>query len=352
MKDMKKTFAFVAIAVMAAACSGNGKTGEQAAEETVVALPKVTVTQVGSRDVDQQTTFTSTVQANIVNNIAPQSSNRIKKTYVEIGDFVSKGQILAKMDVANLEQLKLQLVNDSTELVRIKGLYEVGGVSKSDLDAIEMSYNVKKTSYNNLQENTILRSPISGVVTARNYDQGDMYSMSQPLYTVQQITPVKLLVGISESQYTKVKKGDKVAIEVDALPGQTFNGTISRLYPVIDPATHTLTVEVKVPNTDRKLRPGMYAKVTVKFGVNHSVVIPDRAVVRQQGAGDKFVYIYNEDGTVTFKKVTLGVRLGAEFEVLEGVNDGDKVVVAGQVRIKDGIAVDADQEQAEEAAQE
>lgn len=345
---MKKTFAIVASVILAAACANNGTKTPEASEEAPVVLPKVTVTQVGMRDVDQENTYTSSVQANILNNIAPQGANRIKRTYVEIGDFVRKGQILAKMDVANLEQLKLQLANDSTELVRIKGLYEVGGVSKSDLDAITMSYNVKKTSYQNLQENTILRSPIAGVVTARNYDQGDMYSMAQPLYTVQQITPVKLLVGISESQYTKVKKGDKVIITVDALPGQTFSGSISRIYPVIDPATHTVTVEVKVPNTDRKLRPGMYAKVTVKFGKNHSVVIPDRAVVRQQGAGDKFVYIYNEDGTVTFKKIVLGVRMGTEIEVLEGVEDGDKVVIAGQIRIKDGIAVDATEETAEE----
>lgn len=329
---------------LAASCANNGNS--EKTDEAVVApvTPKVTVTTVGMREVEQNSTYTSSVVANVVNNIAPQSANRIKSIKAEIGDFVYAGQILAEMDVANLEQTRLQLINDSTELERIKGLYEVGGVSKSDLDNITLSYNVRKTAYNNLKENTILRSPITGMVTARNYDKGDMYSMAQPLFTVQQISPVKLLVGISESNYTKVKKGDKVTLTVDALPGETFDGSIQRIYPTIDPSTHTFTAEVKVQNSNRKLRPGMYAKVTVNFGKNTSVVIPDKAVVRQQGSGDKFVYILNEDNTVTYQKVVLGVRMGSEYEILEGVSDGDKVVIEGQIRIKDGVTVEAVEE--------
>lgn len=344
MKSYFRTLGFAALVAVVASCGSFKKSDDKAPEaaaDTVVAVtPKVSVAQVGMRDVIQSGTYTSTVKAYAVNNIAPQSASRIKKIRVEIGDFVHAGQVLAEMDIANLQQVKLQLVNDSTELARVQGLFEVGAVSKSDLDQMKLAYNVRKTSYENLKENTILRTPISGVVTARNYDKGDMYSMQQPLYTVQQITPVKLLVGISESEYTKVKKGDAVSLTVEALPGQTFKGTIDRIYPVMDAATHTFTVEVKVPNTDRKLRPGMYAKVVVTFGKNHSVIIPDKAVVRQQGAGDKFVYVLNEDGTVSFRKVVLGVRMDNEYEVLEGVNDGDKVVIDGHLRIRDGIEVE------------
>ncbi len=329
---------------LAASCANNGNSEKTDEAAVAPVTPKVTVTTVGMREVEQNSTYTSSVVANVVNNIAPQSANRIKSIKAEIGDFVYAGQILAEMDVANLEQTRLQLINDSTELERIKGLYEVGGVSKSDLDNITLSYNVRKTAYNNLKENTILRSPITGMVTARNYDKGDMYSMAQPLFTVQQISPVKLLVGISESNYTKVKKGDKVTLTVDALPGETFDGSIQRIYPTIDPSTHTFTAEVKVQNSNRKLRPGMYAKVTVNFGRNTSVVIPDKAVVRQQGSGDKFVYILNEDSTVTYQKVVLGVRMGSEYEILEGVSDGDKVVTEGQIRIKDGVTVEAVEE--------
>ena len=202
-----------------------------------------------------------------------------------------------------------------------------------------MAYNVSKTQYENLKENATLVSPINGVITARNYDAGDMYAMSAPIYTVEQIVPVKLLVGISETDYSKVKKGDSVEITADALPGKTFYGKIRKIYPTVDPATRTFTVEVVIDNNYSTLRPGMFARATVKFGVNNSVVIPDVAVVKQQGSGERFVYILNEDGTVTYQKVVLGRRMGTEYEVLEGIADGAKVVTGGQIRLKDGIKV-------------
>ena len=83
----------------------------------------------------------------------------------------------------------------------------------------------------------------------------------------------------------------------------------------------------------------MFARVTVKFGVNNNVVIPDVAVVKQQGSGERFVYVLNEDGTVTYQKVVLGRRMGAEYEVLEGLTDGATIVTGGQIRLKDGIKV-------------
>jgi RND family efflux transporter MFP subunit len=258
---------------------------------------------------------------------------------VEIGDFVKEGQILAEIDKAQLLQAQLQLQNQEVELQRLKSLYEEGGLSQSDYDAIQMQYNVLKTQVENLVENTTLRSPINGVVTARNYDVGDMYAMSMPIFAVEQIVPVKLLIGISETDYSKVKKGDAVTVAADAIPDKTFYGKISRIYPTVDPATRTFTVEVKIDNTYKTLRPGMFARATVNFGSNNSVVIPDVAVVKQQGSGERFVYVLNEDNTVTYKKVVLGRRMGAEYEVLEGLQDGDRIVIGGQIRLKDGVKV-------------
>ena len=177
------------------------------------------------------------------------------------------------------------------------------------------------------------------MITARNYDAGDMYAMSAPIFTVEQIKPVKLLVAVSESDYTKISKGDQVTVKADAFPDLTFDGKIERIHPTIDPSTRTFVVEVVVPNNYSTLRPGMFARVKVNFGVNRNVVIPDVAVVKQQGSGERFVYILNEDGTVTYQKVELGRRMGTEYEVLSGVEDGAKVVTGGQIRLKDGIKV-------------
>ena len=349
---MKTIFRMMCIAgavVAAASCANN----ESQTKAVVDTTPTVAVEQVTRRDVPQEVVYTTTVQAFAKNNIAPQSGNRIAQIFVEVGDYVTKGQKLAKMDQMQfqqaeiqLQQAELQMKNNEIEYGRLKGLYDAGGLSQSDLDAIELAYNASKLSYDvakksyaNLLENSVLLSPINGVVTARNYDVGDMYAMSAPIFTVEQISPVKLLVGVSESDYTKVHKGDAVVITADALPGQAFNGTINRIYPTVDPATRTFTVEVKVDNADKALRPGMFARATVTFGINNSVIIPDVAVVKQQGSGERFVYVLNEDGTVSYTKVVLGRRLGTEYEVLEGLADDAKVVTGGQIRLKDGVKV-------------
>ena len=339
MKTIFKTIIIASAAVLAAGCGNNA--GKKAVEAQVAeeAVPSVSVVEVSAREVPQTATYTSTVQPYVKNNIAPQMAGRITKINVEIGDFVKKGQVLAEIDKAQLQQAQLQLHNQEVELERLRALYDAGGLSKSDLDAIELSYNVTKTQVDNLLENTVLCSPIDGVVTARNYDVGDMYTMSMPIYTVEQIKPVKLLVGISESDYTKVKKGDAVEITVDALPGQTFTGKVGKIYPTVDAATRTFLVEIVVPNNGNVLRPGMFARVTVTFGVNNNVVIPDVAVVKQQGSGERFEYILNQDGTVNYQKVVLGRRMGAEYEVLEGIPSGAKVVTGGQIRLKDGVKV-------------
>ncbi len=337
MKTIFRAAIIASTAVLAAACGS--KTTQSEAPQVTDFTPTVSVVEVSVREVPQTAVYTSTVQPYVKNNIAPQMTGRITRICAEIGDFVKKGQVLAEIDKSQLQQAQLQLLNQEVELQRIKSLYEAGAISKSDLDAIELSYNVTKTQVENLLENTVLCSPIDGVVTARNYDVGDMYAMSSPIYTVEQIKPVKLLVAVSESDYTKVKKGDSVVVVADALPELTFYGKIEKIYPTIDPATRTFNVEVVVANNYSSLRPGMFARVTVDFGSNRNVVIPDVAVVKQQGSGERFVYVLNADNTVTYKKVVLGRRMGAEYEVLEGLENGAKIVVGGQIRLKDGVKV-------------
>lgn len=333
-----RTIIYVAAAVMAVSCgNNNSKTAEQP-QAAEVRLPNVTIMAASYKDVPQSDVYTANVEAYAKNNIAPQSPSRIQKIYVEVGDFVRAGQIVAKMDEVSLNQSKLSMANDSLEYSRIKKLYEQGGVSKSDFDAMELKYNVTRSQYQNLLENTILRSPVSGVITARNYDQGDMYGGS-PIYVVEQITPVKLYVGISEMDYTRVKKNDTVTLTADALPGKTFTGRIARIYPTIDAATHTFTAEVNVANSDRLLRPGMYARVTVNFGSNHSIVVPDDCVVKQQGSGVRSVFVLQADNTVKEIVVTLGRHFGTGYEILSGVAEGDKVVVKGQASLKNGSKV-------------
>ena len=335
-------FPVLAVCALTACGSRSGQSGTPApgagAPQAEV-IPTVEVVTATARDVADENSYSSTVEAYATNNIMPQTGARIRKINVEVGDYVVKGQVLAEMDRLQLDQLELQIQNDEIEYARLKGLYEEGGVSQSDFEAAELGYKVSKTNYKNLLENTILRSPINGFVTARNFDVGDMFAMSAPLFTVQQVIPVKLLVGISESEYTKVKKGDTVSITVDALPGRSFTGKVNRLYPTINAATHTFSAEVLVSNADRALRPGMYARVSVNFGTSHRIVLPDRCIVKQEGTGQRFVYVLKPDDTVSYVPVTLGKHTAFEYEVIDGIQEGELIVQKGQAALKDGVKV-------------
>ena len=326
-------------ALIMASC-GQKSGNQQTAAVVVDEAPKVTVTKVYAENVPQLSTYPTTVEAEIINNIIPQSASRINEILVEVGDHVKKGQKLATMDGINLEKLRLQIKNDSIEYGRTKELHEIGAVSQANFEAMTLAYEVSKKTYSNLLENTILRSPISGIVTARNYDEGDMYAMAQPLFVVQNITPVKMLINISESNYSKVSKGMEVEIVADAFPEEVFKGKVNLIYPTIDPRSHTFPVEIIVDNKDEKLRPGMFARVTVNYGNNFRVVVPDNAVLKQVGADEKYVYVLNEDGTVTHTPVKVGVRMGKRYEIISGIDDGATIVTSGQTRLRNNIKVD------------
>ena len=251
---MKKIFVnsmFVVAAVAMVSC-GSKQTANQSVEASVV-LPKIEAEAVSSRVVSQEMTFTGTVEAQVVNNIAPQQPLRIKEIRFDVGDHVRKGDLLVRLDNSSLVQAKAQLENAQKEYERTNELYEFGGASKSEWDARRLQYEVAQTAYKNLVENTTLISPISGIVTSRNYDNGDMYA-GQPVLVIEQIRPVKIMINVSEPLFAKVKRGMLVYITLDAYGDEVFKGKIARVYPTINQATHTFQVEVSIPNSNERVR--------------------------------------------------------------------------------------------------
>lgn len=337
MKRSIQLIALLAVAMLGACSAGK----EKVATEKVDEKPRVKLAEVKARPVEQIHEYTATVEAEVKNNIAPSTPVRIDRIFVEVGDRVSKGQKLVSMDEATLKQTEFQLDNQKIEFNRMDELYKVGGASKSEWDAAKMALDVKQTAYNNLLENTTLLSPINGVVTARNYDNGDMYSGGDPVLVVEQITPVKLLINVSEGYFTKVKKGAPVAVKVDVYGEEEFEGKVSIVYPTVNPNTRTFPVEIKLDNRDQKVRPGMFARATLNFGTQDHVVVPDLAIVKRAGSGDRYVYVY-KDGKVSYNKVQLGRRMDTEYELLSGVDNNSQVVVAGQSKLADGVEVDVE----------
>lgn len=335
MKAMKVSAVAVCMVMLLASCNSK-KTQSESTTENTKQLVKLASVKVES--VDQLQVYTATIEGDVKNNIAPAAPSRIDKIFVEVGDNVRKDQKLVQMDEASLKQMELQIKNMEVEFNRIDQLYKVGGVSKAEWDNMNLQLEVNKSAYKTLLENTQLLSPIDGVVTARNYDNGDLYS-GQPVLVVQRISPVKLTINISEQYFSKVSKGDVVTVELDAYPGEKFSGKVSLIYPTVDANTHTFPAEIMVSNSNKKLRPGMFARATLNLGTENHVVVPDVAIVKRAGSGDRFVYVY-ENGKVKYVKVELGQRLGDRYELVSGVSTDAQVVVSAQSHLTDGAEVE------------
>jgi RND family efflux transporter MFP subunit len=334
---MRKYFQILMLAgfsMLAVNCSDKKNEAVEQQEEK----PKVKLAAVSVRDVKQIEEYTATVESDVKNNISSNSVLRIEKINVEVGDMVRKGQLLVQMNTAMLQQLKLQIENQRVEFNRVDELYKVGGASKSEWDNAKMMLDVNETQYANRLENTQLLSPIDGVVTARNYDNGDMPG-NMPILTIESLSPVKMKINVSETYYPLVKKGMGVEVRLDVYGDEVFAGKVSLVYPTVDPITHTFPVEITLANANQRVRPGMFARAVLAFGIENRVVVPDQAIVKQMGAGDHYVYVY-EGGKVSYNKVQLGRRLGDEYEVISGVPTDAQVVVAGQKKLADGVEVE------------
>jgi RND family efflux transporter MFP subunit len=320
-----------ALALGFSSCKKTDKTDSKVAAD----ITNVRVQEAVVREVDQTYELTATVQPEAKNSIAPANPGRIRHIMVEVGQHVAKGQKLVQMDVANLSNLETQIENVKRTFKRTQELFNVGGASQQELDNAKLQLDIAQTNLKNMSENTFLISPISGVITERNYDNGDMYSSQKPVLVVMNINPVKVAVNVSESYYSQVKPGMPIDVKFDIFQGAKFQGKVSLIYPTIDQNTRTFPVEIRLNNSNYKIRPGMFARVTFEFGKAKRIVVADQAIIKQSGSGARFVYVYN-NGKVQSKQVEVGRRTGNQYEVISGIAAGEQVVTAGQSKLVDG----------------
>ncbi len=334
-----------AIALAALIMTGCGtKAGKQTADADSLKKVEVKTTVTELEKVNQIAEFTGNIEANVVNNIGPNNPVRINRILVDVGAYVSKGQLLVEMDPTNYIQANVQLANVQEDYNRVKSVYEAGGVARQQVDQLETQLKVLREQVANLKENIELRSPISGVVTGRYFDAGDLYSMSPNasgaagILTVMQINPLKVTVNVSEQYFPSVKRGMGVEIAVDLFPGKTFNGSVSLVYPAINAATRTFTVEVTIPNPSNTLRPGMYCRATLRLGDKQGIMLTDLAIQKQVGTAERYVYVV-KNGVAERRVITIGRQVENRYDVLSGLEAGEEVVTSGISRLQDGTEV-------------
>ena len=337
----QKTIKTLSLALLSAGllASCSSSSSSQATEEQgadTVRLVEVAPAEMRALSLSEE--FTAQLEAKVVNNITAQAGGRLKQLLVKVGDCVGAGQAVARMEATQAAQAQIQLADAKTNFARMDELYKVGGVSKAQWEQAKSAVDQAKLAYGNAAENTVLRSPISGFVTAKNYDNGDMTSPQLPVVVIQQIAPVKAVIGVSERYYSFLKKGAAATLSVDALGEETFSGVVTNIFPTLDPVTHTVSTEIEVANKDLKLRPGMYARVHLDFGTKEALTVPDKAIVRQAGSGARYVYVFS-GGKAVYRAVELGQQQGDLYEVVSGLNAGDQVIISAPSNLKNGLSV-------------
>ena len=332
-----KTKRFLPIVMLVLALASCSSKEEKKTTEMKEELPIVEVATITQEAVRQTSEYTGTVEAFKTNNISSNSGSRIKQILVNVGSRVARGQRLVILDDVNIAQQQINLNNIKRELERAKELVKIGGGTQQTVDQLQAQYDANARAIRTMQENTVLTSPVSGVVTAKNYDAGDLPS-GLPILTIEQQNPLKVIVNVNESEYPKVKRGMPVTVKFDTYGDELFNGQVYFIHPTVDATSRTFQVEVAITNRSDKVRTGMFARVNFNYGTNTSVVVPDRAVQKQVGSGVRYVWVY-QGGEVEFREVELGQRLEDRYEVLGGIVPGTQVVVAGASRLQDGAKV-------------
>ncbi len=305
--------------------------------------------------------------------VAPRAAGRLQDMFVRLGDRVAMGQRIAKIEDFELQQqvkqqeaalevsratirqreADLQLAETNAE--RSRSLFARELLPKQTLDDTEARYqaavaqldlaraqnNQSTARLDELKinlDNTVITSPVNGFVARRAVDPGAFVGQNAPVVDVVDITRVRLVANVVEKDLDQLRAGDDTRVEVDAFPGEVFTGRIARVAPVLDPATRTASIEVEIPNPGFRLKPGMYARVTVTTDERKdALLVPSNAVVDL--GGRRGVFLAAENNTVSFRPVTIGIEEDKQVEILAGVTEGDRVVTTGAAALRDGDRV-------------
>ncbi len=313
-----------------AACTP--KTTEEAESSQSV---RVMVMQTGNTAIANDLEFTGVVQAYEEAWIGASMPARIEKILVDVGDFVTKGQLLVQMDKTQLFQARIQLQTLENDLKRMDTLLALGAVTRQAHDQLKAQYDIAASNIENLLKTTEIRATIPGVVTGRYHSAGEIFTMTPgpagkpAIVSVMQIRPVKINIGVSERFFTQVKTGQPAQVTSDVFPGRTFDGRVSMIYPNIDRSSGTFRVEITVDNADLALRPGMFSRVALNLGQTEGIMVPALAVLKQSGSNERYVFVI-ENGKAIRKSVVPGRNIDDLQVILSGLEEGETLVVTGQ----------------------
>ena len=367
---MKKYIAFAILAVSLAACSNNQsdearqkkidklnnqihkleakkKTLQTAADTTLtVRVFPVRVEEIKLSEVARTIDFTANLKPFDEVNLAPASPGRIHNIKVEVGARVAKGQQLVQMDQTQLSQAKLQLTQLEADYERLKTLRETNSVAAQQYEQMKTQLDVTRSNVKFLTENTFLEAPFNAIVTARYFENGELYSGAPntqagkaAILVLQQIDKLKVDISLTEQYFPSIKTGMTVQVSSDVYPNEVFEGKVTKVYPSIDPISRTFKAEVIIANKQNMLRPGMFSRVQFNMGQAESIVVPAIAVLQQEGTNNRYIFV-NRNGVAQRINVTMVKRYDEQIEISSPeLQLGDQLIVVGQSVLSDNDKV-------------
>lgn len=345
----------------------------------VVEPPTVKVITVKRGDISVPLVAIGTIFPEYESKIGPKISGTIEIVYVDEGDTVQKGQPLVQLDQKNLliavrqgqaavrvaeAQLKEAEVkgeNLKKEKERLANLLKKNVISQQKYDDIDTAYSMAVTgmeviraqilsSRENLAmaeqnlSDTVIIAPFAGLIVERFINQGEFVSTMppSPLFLMMNIDKVKTEIGLPEIHIARIHIGNPVDVTVDTYPGIIFKGTVSTINPMVDPVSRAFTVKVEIPNKNHRLKPGMFARVKIYPAIHKgALIVPFKSVMKREGTTVVFVI---EGTTVKLRAVTAGITNEREIEVIDGVKEGEEVVVEGHYGMADKTTVRVERE--------
>lgn len=326
------------------ACSGSGDSQYESDNDDGV--EPVRVMTLDYSTIARSATYTAHLQAYDEVHLAPASPGRVEKIHVDIGSRVTKGQLLVEMDKTQLHQAKVQLQNIETDFRRLDTLRKAGSISRQQYDQVFTQYELARSNVEFLRDNTRLLAPFSATVSEKYFENGEMFSGAPntaagkaAVLSLVGTDRLKAIVNVAERYFPYIQPGMEVQVSSDVYPGKAFSGEVSRVYPTIDPATRSFRLEIVVPNPEEKLRPGMFARARLELEEVEAFVVPALAVMKLQGSNERYIFL-EENGRAKRVVVEPGERYDDMIELIsEEVTVGDRLIVAGQSRLLDGVAV-------------
>ncbi len=313
-----------------------GCMGKQEKKQTEDRQEQVKTEVLVKTDISRQVELSTTLAGYETMSISPSVTGKIEHIYVEVGDKVNKGDMLVRMDQMQYNTSKLTFSNLKLEMDRMTALKESEAISQQTYDQTKLSFDQTKENLDFLEKNTFVKAQYSGVISAKNYEDGELYS-GQPILVLTQIATLKALINIPESFFPQVKTGMKVNVFSEIYPDKVFPAVIEIIYPTIDVASHTFSVKLKIPNAKEILRPGMYVRTVLPMNNVQTIVVPYQSVQKLVGSNERFVYL-NDNGVAKRVFVKLGQRFDDKVEIISPeIKEGDELVTVGQAKLVDGV---------------